>query len=132
MAFEETFGYVEDDDNHHVKQGCVFFTNAVIPKSEAEIIRKNHAQEYMFRSQSFTALQKDGIADEHSLRKIETVIPCELEGRIMNICTEIFEEVKEALKMVKRLGIDRNRGLGRCQFIVENETNGQTNESKAI
>lgn len=131
-AFEKTFGYSNDDEQQLSGQGTIFFTNATLSETEVEMIRKNRAQKYLFRYQSFTALQEDGIADEHSLRKIETVIPCELEGKIMNIDPGIMEELINGLKMIKRLGTNRNRGMGRCHFIINNEQKVRTDENKTV
>ncbi len=119
-AFENTFGYM-DDNNDRTRQGTVFFTNATFPEERAELVLTNHAQKYLFRTQAFTAIQKDGIVDEHSLRRLETVIPCELEGKIISVDCRIQQEIFEGMKMIKRLGVCRNRGLGRCQFIIDPE-----------
>ena len=46
-------------------------------------------------------------------------MPCELEGEILNLPEEIVPQIEKALKYIKRLGQNRNRGLGRCTITVE-------------
>ena len=64
-------------------------------------------------------LSPNGIAKEGSLRRIEVTIPLTLEAEILNVPTELKELLIEALSMVKRLGVNRNRGLGRCSLTVK-------------
>jgi hypothetical protein len=67
-----------------------------------------------------TAIDPNGIAKEGSLRRIEVTIPLTLEAEILNIPDEEFKNLLiEALSMVKRLGVNRNRGLGRCSLTVK-------------
>jgi hypothetical protein len=42
-----------------------------------------------------------------------------LEGFIENLPDEYFEIMENGLKFIKRLGQNRNRGLGRCQITIE-------------
>lgn len=117
-AFIKTFGYFNDDD-YSGQQGSCFFTNAEFPEAKAQAILTNHAQEFLYRIQTSTAIDENGVADEHSLRRLETVVPCELQGMILNIDKNIVEEVQNALRMIKRIGVNRNRGLGRCCFQID-------------
>ena len=61
-----------------------------------------------------TAIDEKGIAKDLSLRKIETTIPCNVYGTILNVANEDVELLLETFKWVKRLGLGRNRGYGRC------------------
>ena len=66
-----------------------------------------------------TAIRADGIAKDHSLRKIETTIPCSVHGIIMNVNDQDIEFLFQTFKWVKRLGLGRNRGYGRCEITKE-------------
>lgn len=101
-----------------MKRGETFFTNAVLSDSEYETIVSNNATRFMYRSISSTAIGEDGIAIAHSLRKTQVVVPCTLYGEIKN-ADGMVNEIREALRYVKRLGQHRNRGFGRCTMIVE-------------
>jgi len=99
------------DDN---KQGVCFFSNARLEAKASEEIKKDRLQKYLYRTLVSTAIDEYGIADEHSLRSMEVTVPCDLEGKIMNIPADFTELIEKGLKFIKRLGQNRNRGLGRC------------------
>lgn len=106
------FGYFEDDRNDMYKSNS-FFTNAQLP--EKCNIRKQGLQKYLYTSVAQTAIDAEtGTAKEHSLRRIEVVVPCQLEGDILNVPEVMAGTVLDALKFIKHMGLGRNRGLGRC------------------
>jgi hypothetical protein len=52
---------------------------------------------------------------------MQVCIPLTLAGHIAEINDEDVEMFKNAFKWLRHLGVNRNRGLGRCRFsIVEN------------
>lgn len=118
--FANGFGYFEKD-KEDMKKGSMFFTNAELAENERNVIVANDAARFLYRSISNTAIDEDGIAKEHSLRKMQVVVPCMLEGEILNIPNSLKNEIEQALKYIKRLGQSRNRGLGRCTFIIKEE-----------
>lgn len=97
-------------------QGCCFFTNAKLSDNLQKAIKKDNLQEYMYRSLASTAINENGTAEEHSLRKMEVTVPCTLNGEIRDVPDDFVEVMTNGLKYIKRLGQNRNRGLGRCQF----------------
>ncbi len=117
-AFVETFGYFEEDKKE-MKRGKAFFTNAELHKTEKDAITANKVERFMYRSIASTAIDENGIAKEHSLRKIEVVVPCILYGEIIDVPENMAEEIINAFKYIKRLGQNRNRGLGRCTISME-------------
>jgi CRISPR/Cas system CSM-associated protein Csm3 (group 7 of RAMP superfamily) len=108
-----------------IEQGCCFFTNAEINSDLRDAIVSNKLQEYLYCSLASTAIDDKGIAKEHSLRKMETCVPCELEGEIFDVPDEFQEIMEKGLKFIKRLGQNRNRGLGRCSIKVVEEGGNQ-------
>lgn len=97
----------------------VYFSNAVLNEQTHKEIVTNSLQERLYDVIASTQI-KDGIAVDNSLREIEVVIPISLYGEIDDIeSLEDFNKLATALKMIKRVGLNRNRGLGRCEFIVE-------------
>ena len=111
---KNAFGYFGDAEN--TCMGSMFFTNAEIEESERRAIIDNNLQKYMYSSASSTAITSSGIAKEHSLRKVEVVVPCTLEGKIKGVPQDLVTNILDALKYIKRLGVNRNRGLGRCKI----------------
>lgn len=96
-----------------------YFSNATLDKQTHKEIVANCMQDNLYDVIASTRI-KDGIAVDNSLREIEVVIPLSLYGEIDNIeSKEDFTKLATALKMIKRMGLNRNRGLGRCEFIVE-------------
>lgn len=126
--FKKAFGFFDkDSDKDNNEKGYLFFANAELPLNVRETIIKNNAQKFFFRSIASTAIGKDGIADEHSLRKMQVTVPCTLQGKIIadKINSDIENIIITAFDYIKRLGQNRNRGLGRCKF-----THIQTKEVK--
>ena len=88
------------------------FSNLELPVLTKKEIEKN--KEFLYKKISSTAIDSDTkMAKDHSLRDIEVVIPITLYGEIENIGDK--EKILKALKLIKRAGLNRNRGLGRCE-----------------
>ena len=109
----------EKEDYKLIKHGAAFFTNAELNEDEKSAIVKQGLARFMYRSIASTAINENGIAVEHSLRKMEVTVPCTLEGNILNVPESLADDIIDALKYIKRLGQNRNRGLGRCSITAE-------------
>lgn len=94
----------------------LFFSNAVVKKEDADEIVAKSLQSFLYRNISSTAIEITGEAKKHSLRTIEVCMPIHLEGFINGIEDETV--ITEAFKMIRHLGVNRNRGLGRCKIIL--------------
>jgi CRISPR/Cas system CSM-associated protein Csm3 (group 7 of RAMP superfamily) len=106
----------ESDEKNLMKKGSMFFKNVTLTDADRDAIVANKTQEFLYRSIASTAIDDGGIAEEHSLRKIEAVVPCTLEGEIIEVPDGLFNDIQDAMHFIKRLGVNRNRGLGRCRF----------------
>ena len=88
------------------------FSNLELPVLTKKQIEKN--KEFLYKKISSTAIDSDTkMAKDHSLRDIEVVIPITLYGTIEHIKDK--DKILKALKLIKRVGLNRNRGLGRCE-----------------
>lgn len=96
-----------------------YFSNAVVDKNIAKEIATNNLQDNLYDVIASNQIDANGIAVDDSLREIEVVIPISLYGEIKDIPDEYLSTVKKSLNLIKRMGLNRNRGLGRCEFIVE-------------
>ncbi len=115
------FGYFDEKEIPKSKlhtKGTAFFGNAVLNAELQKEAQKTGLTDFFFRDVASTSIKKNGIAKKHSLRRMETVIPCELAGTVYKVDERFEEDLKKCLKYIKRLGQNRNRGLGRCTFIV--------------
>lgn len=117
------FGYLDDDfeskKDVEMKKSEAFFTNATLV--DKDDILRNRLQRFMYSSIAQTAIDKEGVAQKHSLRKMEVVVPCKLEGEIIDVPKDMKQTLLKALRFVKNLGSNRNRGLGRCTITIKEE-----------
>ncbi len=98
-----------------------FFSNATLSKDEREDITPT-LSDFLYRNIASTQIKANGTAKENSLRVMEVCIPITLEGTI--VCNEDqIDLLKKALKWVRHLGVNRNRGLGRCKFETPSKSN---------
>ena len=97
------------------------FSNVEIEENTKKTIINNSLQNQLFNEIASTKIDKNGIAESGSLREIEVVVPISLFGEIKNIPDVYKQEMINAIKKVKRMGLNRNRGLGRCIIDVVGE-----------
>ena len=109
-------GQVNNDDTTLAQ--C-YFSSATIDEKIAAEITSNKLERNLFEIISATKIDENGIAADKSLRNIEAVLPINLIGKIENIDDAFAQNLVRALKLVKRIGLNRNRGLGRCEFKVK-------------
>jgi hypothetical protein len=126
------FGITTDKDDKcydkkkEEKEGSCYFSNATLNVEMIKEIKDNHLEERLYDVIASTKIgqkgkddETDGIAVDNSLREIEVVVPLTLEGYIDDIPNDKYKKkIIQALKMIKRMGLNRNRGLGRCEITV--------------
>ena len=119
---DSCFGTTSDKDDKCYKEkqeltsGKCYFSNATLDDATKNEIDSNKLQDNLYDIIASTKIE-DGVAVDDSLREIEVVIPITLQGKILDIPSQDdYEKLEKALKMIKRMGLNRNRGLGRCEF----------------
>lgn len=118
-----------EDINLQIKSQS-FFTNAELEDSLKEFILSdiNSSEEterywhFLYNSVASISINEQGVAEKQHLRKLETVVPCELVGQILKVPESFVPVLRKGMQFVKRLGQSRNRGLGRCDIIFESQT----------
>lgn len=114
----------EEKDKFYCEEKIVsecYFSDVQIEENTKNSILKNNLQNQLFDEIASTKIDDKGIAVSGSLREIEVVIPITLYGKIENIPTQYKQEMINCLKKIKRMGLNRNRGLGRCIIDVIGE-----------
>lgn len=110
----KVFGYFDDKD--HKEKGESFFTDARLNDTDATAIKATGLAKYLYTAVASTAIGEQGVALDHSLRRTEVALPCTLCGEIYDVPDTMLETIEKAFGMIKNLGLDRNRGLGRCTW----------------
>ncbi|BDD02063.1 RAMP superfamily CRISPR-associated protein [Persicobacter psychrovividus] len=123
LVTDQEFELLQGTGNQKEAQGqpsICFFTDAQMPAGMREAIQGK--QHFLFRKIASTKIDAEGLAVEQSLRTMEAATAVELEGKIMvehheQISFERTQEIfKTAFALVKLVGFNRNRGLGRCRI----------------
>lgn len=103
-----------------VENGACYFANATLDAITKEEIVSNKLQDNLYDIIASTSIGENGVAIDDTLREIEVVVPMTLEGEVLDIpSVEYGELLIESFQKIMRMGLNRNRGLGRCEFIVE-------------
>lgn len=121
----EMAGLLENDDfvkicfgSEGVAMGQCYFSNATLDKESRKEIVLHKLQDKLYDEIASTQIE-DGLAVDGSLREIEVVIPLTLKGEVNDVPEPYREEMSKVLQMIHRMGLNRNRGLGRCTINVE-------------
>lgn len=111
-----------------------FFANAELSSGLSSVLTKEQDDEnlksYLYHNISSTAIGKDGKGQalDHTLRRMQVTIPLSLYAYIDNFPDEeeYIQYINRCFKWVKRMGVNRNRGLGRCflELKKSKESNG--------
>ncbi len=103
----------------YTEKGHAHFSNAELSATEKTEITPELSN-FLYRNLASTQIEKDlGVAKANSLRVMEVCIPVTLEGCIGGIDSdEQIQVLENALKWVRHMGTNRNRGLGRCKMTI--------------
>ena len=109
--------YIGEQKESH--QGLLFFSNAELHELEKSEISKEMSN-LLYRNIASTKIGKNGVAEKGSLRTMQVCVPVVLEGYIDGVLETDVEKFDKALKCIRHLGANRNRGLGRCKLEIKN------------
>ena len=96
-----------------------YFSNAILEEKIQKQIVSNKLQDNLYDIIASTQIDSEGIAIDNSLREIEVVVPLSLHGEVRDLSDELVADMIKSFQLIKRAGLNRNRGLGRCEFSVE-------------
>lgn len=122
------FGAPDRIDNLH-SNGALDFRAARLPESfrswwsSQDKPQRESLRSAFFHDYSSTALDEHGVAEEKTLRRVESIIPVTLEATVSLRagCTLRHDDwpsilTTDVLPHVRRLGSHRTRGWGRCRI----------------
>jgi len=103
-------------------QAKSYFSNATLQEKEKQVlIAEPSLKKHLYDKITSTKIDKEsGLALDKTLREIEVVVPLTLYGEIE--CDD-EEVLNKAMQMIKQIGLNRNRGLGRCQISEVKDAN---------
>jgi CRISPR/Cas system CSM-associated protein Csm3 (group 7 of RAMP superfamily) len=104
-----------------IRQGTCHFSNAEMTMELKKTIKKNGMTGLLYRKISATAIDGNGVAMDKTLRKIQTTIPLSLFFNISGVEDAHMAKIRDCLAFTRRMGIGRNRGLGRCRFTIQGD-----------
>lgn len=118
----DVFGERRDNDNaseKYRKPAESFFSSGTLSKNLQKQIT-NEDKPYLFDVLSSTKIGENGQAENHSLRQLEVTIPLVLYASIENFPSKenYLKQLELCMGFTKRMGLNRSRGLGRCQFSI--------------
>ena len=109
---KECFG----DAKHSSK--C-YFSDATLGEATKDELEKQHLIPFLYDKIASTAIDEQSkCAKDGSLREIEVAKPVRLFAYIANVPSQHKEMMIKVLKSLKRMGLNRNRGLGRLQIEI--------------
>lgn len=116
---KDVFGVSEEGNTNYQDEGKAFFTNAGLSQELSEGIIKSASENELYKVISSTKIDENGQAQEGSLRQLEVTIPLTLYGVIEHVPEGKYEkELSFCFDWIKQLGQNRNRGLGKCKFLI--------------
>ncbi|HPM01044.1 MAG TPA: RAMP superfamily CRISPR-associated protein [Candidatus Cloacimonadota bacterium] len=116
----EVFGKgAEKNDKNNAQRSLSHFSNVVLSEYlQMEFTKSANDKDlltpFLYRKITSTKIDKNGIAAERSLRKVEVTVPLVLYGKVTDVKDEYKAFLIKCAKYIKRMGTNRNRGLGAC------------------
>ncbi len=120
IVFSET----DDEDSNGAH---TFFSSAYISEALADALLSAKAETGLYQLKASTKINKVGVAEDFSLRKMEMTIPLELHATIEYFgdskqWDSFCENMEKTMGFIKKMGANRHRGLGRCEFIITSKS----------
>ena len=118
---EKIFGVMESEPGTGAgaKAGSSFFGNAELSNHITLHLNKESSQKsFLYSMVASTAIDRNGQALTGSLRQMEVTIPLTLYGYISDFPDnqDYLNQLERCFQWIKKLGANRSRGMGRCQF----------------
>jgi len=119
---KDIFGEGEQiNGNTKRKEGKAFFGNATLSEDLSKSLVDKKMTDSLYQVIASTQIDENGQAKDHSLRQLEVTIPLKLYALIDHFPMEEYkEQMQHCFNWIKQMGVNRNRGLGKCKFSIFN------------
>lgn len=94
----------------------LFFSDVLLSQNDSSLIFEESLSESLFEIISSTKIAENGTAEDKSLRQMEVTVPLTLYGSVQDFSGKHYPLLIKIAPMIKNLGLNRNRGLGRCEI----------------
>ena len=112
------FGETPDESKSGVpKEALSFFTDATLSEKIRKHLSENEdLKSLLFKNITSTRIDDKGQTVDQSLRQMEATIPLELYAQIIEFPSEYQGQIESCFAWVKKMGLNRSRGFGRCML----------------
>ncbi len=99
--------------------GTCHFSSAHLSQALQQQIQETQ-KPHLYQVLSSTRINKDGLAENKTLRSLEVSVPLTLFAEIGQFPQgdDYRQQMNFCMQWTKRMGLNRSRGLGRCQFQI--------------
>ena len=108
-----------DSERSHASH-C-FFSNAELSAHRTTALAADPAQQsHLYTNLSSTRVDENGLPVDNTLRTIQVTVPLTLYGKITDFpaAEDYRQQLEYCMQWVKKLGLNRTRGLGRCEWTI--------------
>ena len=121
----KVFGERADENGNVVPtEAKSFFTDATMSeKLRSHFIENDDLKPLLYQNIASTKIDGKGQAVDHSLRQVEVSIPLELYAKVIDVPKGFETQLESCFAWVKKMGLNRSRGFGRCILQTINSDN---------
>ncbi len=119
----DVFGQAPDEKDIEEERATLeaqsFFSNAYLSDYLQNAIPKDHVP-FLYHVLASTKINERGLAADGTLRQMEATAPLVLLSRIEQFPDKpgYEQQLNYCFQWIKRMGLNRSRGLGRCKFSI--------------
>lgn len=119
----DVFGQVPDEKDMEEERATLeaqsFFSNAYLSDHLQKVIPQEQIS-FLYHVLASTKINEQGVAADGTLRQLEVTIPLVLLATIEQFPDKpgYEQQLNYCFQWIKRMGLNRSRGLGRCQFSI--------------
>ena len=110
------------------RPGQAHWSSAMLPFHTATAISDAHISAELYSTVSSTAINRQGVAKDHSLRSAEVCMPLTLQGSVSVVdshAEQVTALLTKAAPLLRRVGMSRHRGMGRCLVTIKSTIHAQ-------